>query len=332
MVGNNPISFLDETGGTLGRFEDHSAINLGSPPLSPANSITSGQVDNYEPLIERLTNELYPSPSPTPAPIHRYGTFRRALIWGLDSAVGVNLFPPGTTITVSSIAIGAVFNNLSLLAVAYLHPNPGWSTANTWDGLNTPGNATFAETQERNLAHNSITLGTASMGSIIGSIIGSAASSLAERIRDTATKKAEKADLDKRLAEAEAPLNLIQEDSYHFRKPYSSSSLADWTYLVNETLKVRDRLGSNNEKVLTILADIRSHLVEIQSTSNAPTPTASPTPSSRSSFSSTSQSRIPRRVGSTQSSRSFQSANSSFSSGSGIQLRVMSSSPRSSRV
>jgi RHS repeat-associated protein len=175
MVGNNPINFVDDTGGIKGRAPlppQHTTVPISSASSSHTSSIASSTTslslaDNPR---ENPPGTLPPEPAPEGS------LLKRAALWAVNSKVGLALSPVATSSPANAAVVATILTAATQVLVHATLFNPGWSPPGTWDpeggGALPPPNVTQAANSTFSMINASVTLAGAVAGAVLGPIVG----------------------------------------------------------------------------------------------------------------------------------------------------------------
>ncbi|MBK5550980.1 RHS repeat protein [Pseudomonas sp. TH03] len=315
MVRNNPINFLDDTGGAPISSQSSTSgggsvsLQMTTPPPSPTGS---GAAPVY--FGPHLPANPQENPPPMPGFWHDFsewhgmgelhdwrdwagylagpktwgGRIKDAALWSVNSRLGMAVFPAATSTPVSPLIFATLGAAATAFATNELHPNPAFSPPGTWpeavDGQPPP----FEVTQAVNQIHARYVAIAAFVGAVGGPVVGTIFSSYLEELRGAkakAEKKAEAADLQRNL-DAEIlrqqmlPAGTVPEN-------------AQGTLL--KQIGLLEKLGGISVRTVGMLESVRA-LGPHYGFASAPSSSGSTPALSRQSSNASSQSRIPRLI------------------------------------
>ncbi|KQW09097.1 MULTISPECIES: RHS repeat domain-containing protein [Pseudomonas] len=176
MVGNNPVSFVDEQGAVKTSLGPPKTVSINMP--SPSSSGNSSDSDS-DSAISVGSSAPRPPPTPPPMPPKPDETWRawtkRMALAAVDSRVGLALLPVATSSPANAAIVSTVLSAAGQLAV-YSMFNPGWSLASTWDpdsdGAPPPVDVTQKVNRGYAMTVTAITTTMALGGAILGPVVG----------------------------------------------------------------------------------------------------------------------------------------------------------------
>ncbi|MHC8337898.1 RHS repeat domain-containing protein [Pseudomonas sp. HLT2-19-2] len=195
MVGNNPINFVDATGGVKAQAPlppQQTIISMGSAPPSRTSSIAGSTMSLSGPVLVDNPAENPPGTLP-PEPEPVGSRLKRAALWAVNSKVGLALLPVATSGPANAAVVATIVTAATQVLVHATVFNPGWSPPGTWDphgdGSIPPPNVTQAANSTFGMINASVTLAGAVAGAVLGPIVGG----YVEELRGTKAKGEKKA-------------------------------------------------------------------------------------------------------------------------------------------
>ncbi|UZE10744.1 RHS repeat-associated core domain-containing protein [Pseudomonas sp. B21-053] len=216
MVRNNPIGFVDDTGG----MPTETAINIGVPPPSPttpasasASASSFRREETTFSVIESpqfRRDHRFPPPMPDSWEVWRSDWANTEVSWKsfkpgmknillpiVDSRIGLIAFPTGGASPATSAMATLIGAILGPLLTNELHPNPAATPYMHIPGMPTDSNGIYQRTQEIHQIHNRYSIAAIAAGASLGPL-SMLINSYVDELRDTkakAEKKAEAADM-----------------------------------------------------------------------------------------------------------------------------------------
>jgi insecticidal toxin complex protein TccC len=232
MVGNNPMNFVDDTGGIKTQAPQppqQTTISIGSASPSRTSSIAGSTMSLSGPELVDNPRENPPGTLP-PEPKPEGSLSKRAALWVVNSKVGLAWFPVATSSPASSWIIPTTITFIGQIVIASTLFNPSWSAANTWYAETNGTMPDSSITQDVQRVFSSInltvTLATALVGGTLAPIVGG----YVDELRGTKEKGENKA----KAAEMGTNINRL---------------IAEQRLLENVTKKAQDSL---HEQVLEV--------------------------------------------------------------------------------
>ena len=226
MVGNNPINFVDDTGGTKTQAPQppqQTTISIGSASSSRTSSIAGSTMSLSGPVLVDNPRENPPGKLP-PEPEPEGSLLTRAALWAVNSKVGLALSPVATTGPANAMVVTTVLTAAAQLLMSASLFNPNWSPPGTW---NSTGDGSIPDKDVTQKAHgmfNLTTIGITVAFVVAGGILGPIAGGLVDELRGTKEKGEKKAkagemstNINKLIAEQRLLENVTQkaQDSLH---------------------------------------------------------------------------------------------------------------------
>lgn len=197
MMGNNPITFVDDQGGMIrpaSPTPSQFSIPMRSAPSSPPHSV-AGSMVNLSDLSEPVLNpgENPPGKMP-PEPDESWSQqAKRLALAAVNSRVGVALLPIGTSSPANAAIVSTIVTAAAQLTVNATVFNPGWSLPGTWDpegdGSIPPRDVTQGFNRHFAMLNTGVTLAAAVVGAALGPVLGG----YVDEWRGTKEKAADKA-------------------------------------------------------------------------------------------------------------------------------------------
>lgn len=226
MVGNNPINFVDDTGGTKTQAPQppQTTISIGSASSSLTSSI-AGSTTSLSDLPAPVDNPRENPPGTLPpGPKPEGSLLKRAALWAVNSKVGVAVLPTATSGPSSPVIVTVLATNAAMFAVNATLFNPGWSIASTWpqavEGTAPPYEVTQSVNRNYQLTLAGANLVAAAVGPPLALLVGGYVDEL-RGTKEKAEKKTKAAEMTTTINRLTAEQRLLEnvtkkaQDSLH---------------------------------------------------------------------------------------------------------------------
>jgi insecticidal toxin complex protein TccC len=195
MVGNNPINFVDDTGGIKTQAPQppqQTTISMGSASSSRTSSIAGSTMSLSGPVLVDNPRENPPGTLP-PEPEPEGSRLKRAALWVVNSKVGLALSPVATSSPANAMVVTTVLTAAVQFSMSATLFNPNWSPPGSW---NSTGDGSIPHkdvTQNTQSIFNMTTIGITAFFAVAGTILGPVVGGYVDELRGTKAKAEKKA-------------------------------------------------------------------------------------------------------------------------------------------
>lgn len=190
MVGNNPINFVDDTGGIKTQAPQppqQTTISIGSASPSRTSSIAGSTMSLSGPVRVGNPRENPPGKLP-PEPEPEGSRLKRAALWVVNSKVGLAVLPTATSGPSSPMIVTLLATNATMLAINATLFNPGWSSASTWPEAVGDAQPPYEVTQAVNRNYQLTVVGANLAAAIVGPPLALLVGGYVDELRGTKAK------------------------------------------------------------------------------------------------------------------------------------------------